>query len=595
MSNHALRSTAAVQLPVRQAAALIWRSLRHRCSGRLALPSQPAFAITVAMIWTFGYNLAFWQQAIAAMWQPSVGSLLFFISLALLVVTLHVTLLLCIPTRRLMQAVAAALFIVAAPSSHFCHAYGAIFNQDMLRNVLQTDRAEIGGLLGAGSLLHFCLLGIIPAALSWHVTLPASRWTTQLQQRGMLLVIAWLLTLASMVAAAASYAVFFREYKPIRYTAVPAAPLASALGLALSQRGHGSQGPLLDVGGKVQHVGAVAARPLVIFMVVGETARAESFALGGYQRPTNPRLMGEKSVAYFDHAKSCGTSTAISVPCMFSPFDRSHFEVRDAARYLNLLDTLARNGFAVEWRDNNAGCKGVCARIKTIQYQPPLDPGLCDRANCHDEIMLQDLAAKLRTVRQDSVIVFHQIGSHGPAYAERYPARFELFKPACHSKELQHCSADEVRNAYDNTIVYTDYVLSRQIELLRAAADHLDTVLIYASDHGESLGERGLYLHGMPYAFAPQQQKSVPMLIWTSASLRARIGLDPTCLQSHAHDAVSHDNLYHTLLGVAGLRNAVYDASLDLTAACRRSPASPYAAPSELSRPHAADVATGSS
>jgi lipid A ethanolaminephosphotransferase len=183
--------------------------------------------------------------------------------------------------------------------------------------------------------------------------------------------------------------------------------------------------------------------------------------------------------------------------------------------------------------------------------------------------MLEDLAQRIDSVQRDTVIVFHQIGSHGPAYAERYPPEFEIFKPVCRSSELQRCTAEEVRNAYDNSIAYTDYVLSRQIEMLRQASDRFDTVLIYASDHGESLGELGVYLHGMPYAFAPEDQKRVPFLIWTSPAFRSRMGLDDRCLHTRAHQVVSHDNLYHTVLSVAGLSNQVYDPKLDLLQACR--------------------------
>jgi lipid A ethanolaminephosphotransferase len=184
--------------------------------------------------------------------------------------------------------------------------------------------------------------------------------------------------------------------------------------------------------------------------------------------------------------------------------------------------------------------------------------------------MLNDLAARLRDLTHDTVIVFHQIGSHGPAYSERYPAAFEYFKPACRSNELQHCSKEEVINAYDNTIAYTDHVLSRQIDILRKAADHVDSMLIYASDHGESLGEQGVYLHGMPYSFAPKAQKDVPMLVWASPGYTQRARLDLDCQRALADRTVSHDFLYHTILGAAETRDKVYDSRLDLLAACRR-------------------------
>jgi lipid A ethanolaminephosphotransferase len=166
-------------------------------------------------------------------------------------------------------------------------------------------------------------------------------------------------------------------------------------------------------------------------------------------------------------------------------------------------------------------------------------------------------------------VIFHTIGSHGPAYSERYPPQFEVFKPACRSNELQRCTAQEVVNAYDNSILYTDHVLARQIDLLQANASRFDSVLLYASDHGESLGEQGIYLHGMPYAFAQRVQKEVPMLFWASRGYVERTGLSLSCLKGHSHDAISHDNLYHTVLGALAVRNAVYEPGLDILAQCR--------------------------
>jgi lipid A ethanolaminephosphotransferase len=246
-----------------------------------------------------------------------------------------------------------------------------------------------------------------------------------------------------------------------------------------------------------------------------------------------------------------------------------HFNVDRADRYTNLLDTLTKAEFDVEWRDNNAGCKGVCARVVRVAYPGESDPVHCPNSYCYDEVMLSDLAARLETLRQDTVVIFHAIGSHGPAYAQRYPPHFEVFKPACRSNELQRCTKEEVVNAYDNSIVYTDHVLARQIDLLQANASRFDSVLLYASDHGESLGEQGIYLHGMPYAFAPRVQKEVPMLFWASRGYVERTGLSMSCVQARSHDAVSHDNLYHTVLGALAVRNAVYDPELDILARCR--------------------------
>lgn len=546
--------------------------LRSRWAAGPRLPSDAAFALGASLAWALLYNLQFWHQTITAMWHPTLGAALFLTSLFVVVVCLQALLLLLAPTRLLMRVAASALFIVAALGCYFASAYGAIMNKDMMRNVLQTDPAEVGGLINFDLLGHVVLLGVVPAVLVWRVALPSSSWRAQLTQRACFGVAALALCVACLFACSANYAVFFREYKPIRFSLSPVAPIASIAGLLSRENARDARQPLLDPAGNVHRIAAAQAKPLVLFLVIGETARAANFQLGGYPRATNPRLQNLDGLAYFDHATSCGTSTAISVPCMFSHLPRGRFDVDEADGYANLLDSLAKADFDVEWRDNNAGCKGVCARVAQINYAEQSGRTGCPNSYCYDEIMLTDLQARLATLQRDSVIVFHGIGSHGPAYWQRYPPQFETFKPACRSNQLQHCTPEEIVNAYDNSIVYTDYVISRQIALLQASADRIDSVLIYASDHGESLGEQGIYLHGMPYSFAPRTQKEVPMLIWASRGYAERTGLQVDCVRARSSEPVSHDNLYHTVLGAMEVRNAVYDSALDVLAACRSAP-----------------------
>jgi lipid A ethanolaminephosphotransferase len=543
--------------------------LRDRWTAGLAVRSDPALILLVSLAWAVLYNLQFWHQAITAMWHPAAGAALFLASLFVVVVCLQALLLALVPTRLGLRVAASVLFVVGAASSYFASAYGAIMNQDMMRNVIETDPAEVGGLMSFDLFAHVLLLGVLPAVLVWRVALPSSSWRPQLRQRLVFIGCALALCAVALFSCSANYAVFFREHKTVRYALSPVAPIVSLAGLLSAKEKRDPHAPLIDPAGNVQRTAAVSGKPLVLFLVVGETARAANFQLGGYVRATNPELSGRPDVVYFDHATSCGTSTAISVPCMFSHLPRASFDVDQADRYTNLLDSVVKAGFAVEWRDNNAGCKGVCARVVRVAYRGGSDPVHCPNSYCYDEVMLTDLAARLETLTQDTVVIFHAVGSHGPAYSERYPPQFERFKPACRSNELQRCTAQEVVNAYDNSILYADHMLAKQIDLLQANASRFDSVLLYASDHGESLGEQGVYLHGLPYAFAPRVQKEVPMLFWASQGYAERSGLSMSCVRRHSHEAISHDNLYHTVLGALAVRNAVYDRSLDILAQCR--------------------------
>lgn len=541
------------------------RESRHPWSDGLRVNSAVAFSFATSLIWLVFYNERFWRDTVQAMWHGSATSAGFLLSLGIFALGAQALLMLLLP-RRLMVPATSLLFIVAALASYFTEHYGIVMNKDMMRNVLQTDVTETQELLSSQLLQWIMVFGVLPAAMVLKVRLPAVDLWSAVKQRALAITGILVVSVLALLSCSSSYAVYFREHKPIRFSLAPIAPVAT--GLQLLAGHERPTGAVVNVSGTAYSVAATRARPLVVMIVVGETARASDFQLGGYARATNPHLGKQPDLIYFRRATSCGTSTAVSVPCMFSHLPREQFDIDDAPRHANLLDALQEAGFDVEWRDNNAGCKGVCARVRQISYADRKDPVLCERDYCYDEVLLEGMEEKLRTIERDTVIVLHMIGSHGPAYAARYPARFAKFTPACNSNQLQRCSGEEIANAYDNTIVYADYVLSRAIDELRAASSRIDSVLLYASDHGESLGEQGIYLHGLPYRFAPQTQKEVPMLLWTSNSYARQRRLDRSCLQAIAGQPVSHDNIYHTVLGAAQVRNASYDPQLDLFGRC---------------------------
>ncbi len=211
--------------------------------------------------------------------------------------------------------------------------------------------------------------------------------------------------------------------------------------------------------------------------------------------------------------------------------------------------------------------------------------GLCEEAHCLDEGLLDSLQDQLGKASGTQLLVLHMLGNHGPAYFKRYPAAFEHFKPACRTEDLRRCSREEITNAYDNALLYTDHVLARTLTLLKAATQ-VDTALIFVSDHGESLGENNLYLHGLPYAIAPDVQKQVPMFLWLSDGLTGGPSdgqtaasaqpapLKPACMQQLKRDAAqqtaSHDHLFHTVLGLLGVNTRLYEPAWDLLQGCRK-------------------------
>jgi lipid A ethanolaminephosphotransferase len=301
--------------------------------------------------------------------------------------------------------------------------------------------------------------------------------------------------------------------------------------------------------------------------VVGETARAASWGLNGYARQTTPKLAAMPDLLNFPHATSCGSNTETSVPCMFSPFGRKDYDETKIRGHESLLHVLEHAGIKTVWRDNQAGCKGVCERLEQQRPEAGKNPALCDGERCLDEILLENLDAEPKKNKGSVVLVLHQIGNHGPAYYRRYPAAFGKFAPACDNPDLGKCARETIVNSYDNALLYTDHFLDQTIRTIRAQSSH-DAAMIYVSDHGESLGEKGIYLHGMPYAIAPKEQTEVPMVMWMSAGFASSFGLDRNCLKKRAAEPVSHDHLFHSVLGMLQVTSKVYDKAWDFTSGC---------------------------
>jgi len=317
---------------------------------------------------------------------------------------------------------------------------------------------------------------------------------------------------------------------------------------------------LKPLGRDAKQVKTAQERRRLVFMVVGEAARANRFSLNGYERQTNP-LLSKENIINLSHVSSCGTSTAISVPCMFSHLERRNYNDATAKNTENVIDIVHHAGVSVLWRDNNSDSKGVAIRVPYEDFRSPQKNTLCDE-ECRDEGMLVGLQEYINAQKGDILIVLHQMGNHGPAYYKRYPKAFETFTPTCKTNQVEQCTPEEIGNAYDNAIVYTDYFLSKTIALLKENETAFETALVYMADHGESLGEKGLYLHGIPYFMAPREQTHVGALLWFGKGFETREEVQK--LRTNAENAYSHDNLFHTLLGLMRIETSVYDKTKDI-------------------------------
>lgn len=510
-------------------------------------------------------NQTFWPMAYQAFGGLTTGLVTFGLSISLLLTALIISL----SVKYAFKPFAAFLILVSAVASYFTDTFGTIINEQMIDSAMTTNAREAGALLSLRYLLHVAFYGVLPVLLLFWVRVRHE--TLGRKTIGNLKLLVPMLVLTGMMVwfNIGTYIVTIRANDRMTQTLNPAAPLSAAWNYGVSS--------LTTANVVAQPIGQDAKkglvlssspRPVVTVIVAGETARAMNFSLNGYERKTNPQL--EKlDIVNFPNVTSCGTDTATSLPCMFSKFPRKDYSQAKGKAYESLLDVFRYAGIPSIWYDNNTGSKGVADRVRYVPLMDTKDPLLCPDNECRDEIFLKPLRDELKSATESKVIVLHQIGSHGPAYFRRYGDDLRTFKPDCRSTDLPKCSLDEVRNAYDNTILATDDFLAKVIALLAEQDATVSSALIYVSDHGESLGENGIYLHGAPYNFAPEFQTRVPMISWFSPSYAALTGIDRACLAKLPANAYSHDNLFHTALGMMNVETSVYDAGLDIFRSCR--------------------------
>ncbi|MCB1395061.1 MAG: phosphoethanolamine transferase [Rhodobacter sp.] len=534
---------------------------------RLSLPPRPCVGhLTLNLIVT-AYVMAvlnpgFWVRLTAIFDDSPVNIALFAVSLAALTLfTLEL-----LGPGVLQKPVAAVLILMAASATYYERTFGVLVDRELIRSVLETTPTEASHLITPGAVLWIALTGVLPAALVFWPRVRRVRAVHHLWRWPLAVMVSLAVFLGGMFADFKAASAVLREHQELTGSFQPGATLMSILRYTRQQL-RVTDRVVQTVGGDAvpgQRLQA-AAEPVLMVLFVGETLRAPNFGLDGYARNTTPELAA-RDIVNLTAVHSCGTATTISVPCMFSPFAQADYSREEFLTHENLLDILARAGFDVQWYDNNTGDQGVAARTGWQTVDPALDPVACE-VECTDEVFLPLIEQTAATITRNTVLVLHMIGNHGPAYYLRYPEARRAFTPDCQTSHFADCTTDEIVNAYDNAVLETDYVLSQAIDILNAS-DRVLPAMVFVSDHGESLGEDGLYLHAAPMFMAPETQTRVPMVMWAGAGFRSAMSLDEACLTDVAEQPASHDNLFHTVLGMLDVTTGVRDASLDLTSGC---------------------------
>ena len=478
--------------------------------------------------------------------------------------------------------------VVAAAVQYFMLHYGIVMDRSMVLNTLQTNTSEGLALVTTGLIAHIALYAGLPVAALWAgIRLPHTPWLHSLWRSALVVLAALAVLIAGGLWLYKPMAPLIRNHTEIRYLINPLASIVSTIDVTLkplfkrplafqrtsqdAQLGHSYATPT--------RAGTSSAKPPLLVLIVGETTRADHFGLNGYIRNTTPELEA-RHVINWPRVQSCGTNTLASVPCMFSHLGKEGYESRKFD-YENLLDVVHTAGLNVDWLDNQSGCKGVCNRISHAQADQVAKSEdvqrWCKDGECLDRIMVGLLNDRLQAANlgadtpHGTVLVLHQMGSHGPAYYRRSAPERKRFQPECTTHVTSDCSRSELVNVYDNSMLETDAFVASTIDWLQTQQDRYDVGLMYLSDHGESLGENGLYLHGLPYVIAPDAQKHVPWVMWPS-SLLARTHVSEPCVRQNANQPLTHDNFYHTVLGLLDVQSSTYHSPLDVLNTCRAVP-----------------------
>ncbi len=532
--------------------------------------SSPAITFLMAVFFTFALNLSFWRRMMEGINAEQSVPTGFVVSLPIAMVAVFFILFSVFSFLRIEKIVFLILIPLSAAANYTTYIYGIQIDDNMIANIMETTQTEASSYLNLEFATWFFITGILPflILLRTKIIRPAFKkdFTAKAVSFGIaVLIMAGIGTLYSL-----DYMTVMRNNKGVEKHAVPTYYLSSTFKY-FKHKYVNDRIPFTVIGedASLSNPTNNTKKDVMIF-VLGETARSQNYELNGYNRATNVHTKG-LGVISFQKVRSCGTATAVSVPCLFSFMGREHYKDHIAKKQSNVMDVISKSGLKTLWVENDEGCKDVCNRIPTIIIDKTEQP-FCDGNICRDDALLNDIDGYISGMKDTGgVIVLHIMGSHGPTYFKRYPEDHRRFKPDCPRSDIQNCTLDEITNTYDNTILFTDFIMAETIKQLKSHEKDINPSLLYVSDHGESLGENGIYLHGMPYGIAPDEQTKVPLIFWTTNTVANAKNLDLDCIEKKAITGeFSHDNISHSLLGYMGVSTGLYKPEFDIFASCRQ-------------------------
>lgn len=498
------------------------------------------------------YNFYFWRHVFLTVSFP----VLVLLMLVVLLVEMIIQTILFHP--KTIKPLSILFLILNSLAGYFVNTYHLVLNKTMLANIFDTNFFEATEWMGYAFWMYMFAFAFLPSLLVLRVQIHF-----EVLGRRCLKALYCVLVTASLLTVFIPYKndvkVYLKTNFNLRYQFVPTGYVSALVSLmkASFQKGE----VINSTQGMIQHPYWQQGKKNLIVFILGESARDANFSLSGYKRDTAAPLRPYLSdMVVFHHTESCGVVTRVSVPCLFSAYSRSNYAERAVVYSTNILDILQKNNMNVLWLDNELGCNKVCRNIPT-EYT-------CKSRDCLDMQLNDVFRQKIATFEKDTFVVLHQRGSHGPRYDLRVSEDYRKWKPFCDRSDHQNCSSKELINVYDNTIYYTSVVIADLIKTLSQLTDEFNPILIYISDHGESLGEKDVYGHGGDFQDAPKEQKEVPFFIWMPKSTRDAFGFNQKCLNNKTKTQQSQDTIFHSLLGLMGIHTIIYDEKLDIFSGC---------------------------
>lgn len=523
-----------------------------------------------ALFFVLTQNIVFWQEVFQRLSFNSVNDLVFIVSLFIVLFCGIAILFSLLFWRYTTTLVFFILTLLSTVFNYYSIRYHLFMDREMLINIFETNTLEVFDLLNIKLFLWIAFGCVIPTLVVGKLSVKPSPCFKQIAQRMGLILGAAVIIGGVAMGSYKEYASFFRNNRTIVKLIMPVSYVTGYVSYVRKQ--YTQHMPFLYIAEDAKLIKPKTQKKSIFIMVVGETARSMNFSLNGYEKETNPYLSKVDNVLSFRDVASCGTATAISVPCMFSLLTQDSFSKIKAENQENLTDILQKSGYKLLWRENDNGCKGVCNRIPTENVGDYVHAKTTTSNFYFDEYLLENLDQYIKSYEnsdENLVIFLHMNGSHGPTYFQRYPKEMRTFSPSCETNHIENCDRTSLVNTYDNTIVYTDYVLNKTISLLKTFDDQYETAMLYISDHGESLGESGFYLHGAPYPIAPVEQRTVPMIFWADNEFYQNRNINLACMQKRTvSSGYSQDNIFHTILGLLYVDTKVYDPKLDIFKDC---------------------------